>query len=140
MRISEPNNYNRIMKILIYLILITANAKPKYDSSILKKAITSEAFRNQFNLCNNNDSLFIVDTNKLFLNCVLPEVCSKKLIYKTNNSGEAEKNIIEIYRVDKKSNTYKVYFLHKYSGLNVIITIKKINGEFKITRSERGAF
>lgn len=112
----------------------------KLDCMLLQKAIQTEPFKKAFNLCNGNDDIYIVDTSKSFSNCTLNYLCYRKLFISNELIEAVSKEIINIYRIDRKRNIFTIYFHRPFNGIALTLKLKYAKGKAKLLECKSGAF
>ena len=114
--------------------------KTSLNCGLLQAAIETNVFQQRFNVCKSNEEIHVVDKSKSFANCILEDVCKKRLSVHSDSSGIEEGDIIEIYRIDMKKNVFTLYFHRPATGATLILRIKYKKRKTKLLGYEVGAF
>lgn len=128
--------------ITIFVILLMSSAKSQkgLDCMLLQVAIETEQFTSTFYACKDSLEIHIVDTVKYFENCILKDVCGKRVVFTHEPMDVNTKRMIEIYRISRKKNIFSLYFHRPFSGAVLILKLKYKNGKTKLIGFETGAF
>jgi len=110
------------------------------DCGLLQAAIKTDAFQERFSVCKGDEEVHIIDTSKSFANCTLEDVCKKSLFVDSGLSNIGKKDVIEIYKIDRKKNIFTLYFHRLATGATLILKLKYEKEKAKLIGYKVGAF
>ncbi|MEI9908686.1 MAG: hypothetical protein WDO71_02865 [Bacteroidota bacterium] len=126
--------------IFITLLMVSAKGQKSLDCLLLQAAIETEQFTSTFYACKDSLEIHIVDTVKYFENCILKDVCGKRVVFTHEPMDVNTKRMIEVYRISKRGNVFSLYFHRPFTGAVLILKLKYKNGKTKLIAFETGAF
>jgi len=112
----------------------------RLSCGLLQAAIKTDIFQKRFNICKSDEDMHAVDTSKSFAGCTLKDVCKKRISVHSDTTGIGEKDVIEIYRIDRKKNVFTLYFHRLATGATLILTLKYEKEKAKLLKYKVGAF
>jgi len=129
--------------VIIAIILLATPGKGQnlLDCRFIQASVESLQFKNRFYICNDNSKkIYIIDTTKSFDSCNNDQVCNSEIFYGYNFESIEKKQIVEIYRVDKRKNMITIYFHRPLTGASLILKLKSKKNKIRIVGFEMGAF
>ena len=142
--------FNLIFLLFIFNFSLSQNALKPYDCILLTKSIETKIFQEYFYLYKHkNENLTIIDTNKYFKNCSIPNIFNRDIkienvlnyiIHKKTKTDKINVNIILLYKVSLNKNVYLLYFWQPYSNANLILELTITKEKIKIKTIEYGVF
>lgn len=128
--------------ITIFVILLMSSAKSQkgLDCLLLQAAIETEQFTSTFYACKDSLEIHIVDTVKYFENCILKNICDKRVVFTHEPMNVNTKRMIEVYRISRRGNVFSLYFHRPFTGATLTLKLKYKNGKTKLIGFATGAF
>lgn len=136
-----------LYQILILILLTNYSCKSYYmeDSKLLKKAVLSNVFNENFNICNNKDDDIRVFNDTKYFNFSFSKEnnCSKKIFfsrlnfkYNINSNKNTKKGIV-FYKFKNEITLFTLYFLDIESNGVLILTYDK---KLRLIKTKTGSF